>query len=554
MFLQRLKEYSDRLDLPPEMYLKTRVHWLIDLDEKGRLKGFTSLSSGPGQKGRGKDLYVPHVGRTVGIKPKLLADTGEYVLGVPRDSSKSTRVKEAHREFVDLVGKCAQDTGEPLVGAVFEFLKHWSVDISLLPEDFDPTDILTFRIGDKLLVELPAVKDFWRTFTQSGQGRIMQCLVCGQEKPVVDRQPVSIKRVPGGQPSGVAVISANSSAFESYGLKASLTGATCRDCGERFGKALNDLIGGEQTHLTIGNMLYVFWTREETPFSAVSFLDRPDPEEVKKLIESVIEGQELLEVEENAFYAAALSGSGGRLVVRDWLETTVGDVKRNLVRWFRMQSLVDPQGERMDPLGIYPLAASLYRDPRKEMPANLPRTLLRVALNGGRLPEWILYQAIKRNRAQQGVTRERMALIKMVLVSQNHRSAKEETMAELELDNKHPAYLCGRLLAELEAVQRVAIPGIKATLVDRYFGTASSAPATVFGTLLRNVQSHLAKLRKEREGAYYGFQNRIEEIMENLSSFPATLSLKEQALFSLGYYHQRAYDRAEAKKHSEKEN
>ena len=124
-------------------------------------------------------------------------------------------------------------------------------------------------------------------------------------------------------------------------------------------------------------------------------------------------------------------------------------------------------------------------------------------------------------------------------------------MAELDMKNFAPAYLCGRLLAELEAVQRSAVPGIKSTLIDRYFGTASSAPATVFGTLLRNSQSHLSKLRKEKEGAFHGYQNRIQEIMEHLAAFPATLSLKDQALFSLGYYHQRSYDRAEARKHKE---
>jgi CRISPR-associated protein Csd1 len=119
-------------------------------------------------------------------------------------------------------------------------------------------------------------------------------------------------------------------------------------------------------------------------------------------------------------------------------------------------------------------------------------------------------------------------------------------MERLDSTNREPAYLCGRLLAELEAIQRSAIPGAKATIIDRYFGTASSAPATVFGHLLSKSQAHLSKLRKEKEGAYYGLQSKLEEIMKNLSTFPATLSLKEQAIFSLGYYHQRAEDRAAA--------
>jgi CRISPR-associated protein Csd1 len=41
----------------------------------------------------------------------------------------------------------------------------------------------------------------------------------------------------------------------------------------------------------------------------------------------------------------------------------------------------------------------------------------------------------------------------------------------------------------------------------------------------------------------------MEEILLHIpkaDGFPSTLSLQQQALFSLGYYHQRANDRAEA--------
>ena len=116
----------------------------------------------------------------------------------------------------------------------------------------------------------------------------------------------------------------------------------------------------------------------------------------------------------------------------------------------------------------------------------------------------------------------------------------------VSLDPAHPdqAYHCGRLLAELEALQRAAIPGVKATLVDRYYGSASSTPAAVFGTLLSHAQAHIGKLRKGSGGAGPAIQRRMEEIMANLNGFPNTLTLRQQAVFALGYYHQRAHDRA----------
>jgi CRISPR-associated protein Csd1 len=160
----------------------------------------------------------------------------------------------------------------------------------------------------------------------------------------------------------------------------------------------------------------------------------------------------------------------------------------------------------------------------------------------------LLYQAVRRNRAEQGVTYPRAALIKLALCSQQtiDTRQKEDSMIRLDSQNTAPAYLCGRLLAVIEETQRLAIPGAKATVVDRFYGTASSAPASVFGRLLRGVQPHLAKLKRDRPGTFHALQRRLEDIQAGLSGFPRVLTLQEQGLFALGYYHQRAADRAQA--------
>jgi CRISPR-associated protein Csd1 len=137
-------------------------------------------------------------------------------------------------------------------------------------------------------------------------------------------------------------------------------------------------------------------------------------------------------------------------------------------------------------------------------------------------------------------------LIKLVL-SGHHSNGREDAMVRLEPGHPSPAYHCGRLLAVLESVQRLAIPGIKATVVDRFFGTAGTAPASVFGRLVRGAQPHLAKLERERPSAYWALQRRLEEIHGALAGYPRTLALEEQGLFALGYYHQRAFDREQAR-------
>jgi CRISPR-associated protein Csd1 len=62
---------------------------------------------------------------------------------------------------------------------------------------------------------------------------------------------------------------------------------------------------------------------------------------------------------------------------------------------------------------------------------------------------------------------------------------------------------------------------------------------------MRLAQSHLGKLRKTDAAAYFALQEDLERIAVPLGSeFPRTLSPVDQGKFALGYYQQRAADRA----------
>lgn len=116
-------------------------------------------------------------------------------------------------------------------------------------------------------------------------------------------------------------------------------------------------------------------------------------------------------------------------------------------------------------------------------------------------------------------------------------------MSDLELASTDPAYLCGRLLAVLDVIQSRAINSPNTSIIDKYFGAASSAPATVFGTLMRKTQAHMGTLRRDKPGLHYRLEEAVETIAEPLKNFPKTLTLEQQGLFALGFYHQRAADR-----------
>jgi CRISPR-associated protein Csd1 len=574
--LDKLRQLAQRLEasgeLAPPHYDWLRIAWLIDLDGEGRFLGFVRTPVEERRKARGKRFLAPHVQRASGVEANLLADRADYALGfVEPDAGERTkqRTKQAHEASLALLKECAGVTNEPTVATVARFLETLDLAALDLPQDLKAGDNVTFRVEGLLPIELPSVQSFWARVREP-KGEQAQCLVCGESRPPSKRLPIKIKRIPLGQSSGMALVSANEAAFESYGLEASLISPVCDECAQRYAKALNALRDKDDSHIVVGPLVYYFWTRDQVAFSPGRLLSSPEPDEVRALVDSVRTGRARdTTADVTPFYAAGLSASGGRVVVRDWLETSVDQVKQSLVRWFRLQSIVGAWGETG--AGHFPLrgyrrdqtkswveglADSVVPEVRgrrdiSQVNPNVPKVLLRAALHGDPLPMWLLSDAVSRCRAEREVTQPRAALIKMVLLSNQPYTEQEDNMEQLDPENRSPAYLCGRLLAVLESIQRAALPGIQATILDRFYGTASSAPASVFGTLLRGAQAHLGKLRKESEPAFHALQRRLEEVCQGLPAFPPVLSLHDQGLFALGYWHQCAAGRAAAIAHKQ---
>ncbi len=561
MILQRLKEYADRTGIvPPPMYERTPIPWLVNLDEDGRFLGIIRTTGG-GKRDRGTTYVAPAVSRSgKKIAPNLLSDRADYALGyrgVGDDERSDAKTQEAHRRFCALVRECAEATGDPSVRAVCRFLSEPNLGSINLPQELAPGEWVTFSVAGMLPISQPSVQEFWAERNMA-RGAAAQCLVCGRVSPPARIHPVKIKGVAKGKSAGMTLVSANRDGFESYGLTQSLIAPTCTSCAERYATAVNHLLRDSATHLRVGSADYLFWTKEEIGFSLASLLRDPQLGEVRELMKSVLTGRSrAAELDANPFYATALSSSGARVTIRDWIETTVGNVQQNVIQYFDRQRTVDAGGSVGLPLGLEELASSLVRTSKgrpamDQLPNRVPQSLFRSAIHGSALPFDLLDQAVRRARAEKAemkVTYPRAAVMKMVLISQHCFNLKEDAMQKLDPTNQHPAYLCGRLFRVLESVQRAAIPGSSATIVERFYGSASSAPASVFGTLLHGSQAHLSKLRKTREGAYHALEQQLEEVLGGLSEFPATLDMKQQALFALGYYHQRAQDRADAAAH-----
>ncbi|MBF4510320.1 MAG: type I-C CRISPR-associated protein Cas8c/Csd1 [Aeromicrobium sp.] len=556
MLMHQLAADAERIlgELPPPMYDCKRVRWLVSLDVNGCLQGIVPLGMDEKGKHRGLLMEVPFVKRTSGIRPILLADTPAYTYGPP---SSDKRAEAKHEAYLGLMRECAAATGNAEMSAVLNYLCSVGEEEGL-PVSAGTGDIVTFEVAGARPIEDSAVKKFWRTKAGDSAGdspTSRSCIICGSEAPIPEMPPVPVKGVPGSQ-SEMSLTGVNFVTGESYGLVRAENASICHICGERAGKTLNFLLRDSAHHVRVGPVAYVFWTKEDSPFDIATLMSAPREGDVRALLESAKAGRKSAEVQHDGFFAAALSANGGRVVVRKWISTTVPQVAANLARWFRLTGIVRPWGEDSAPLSTKGLAASIFLKP-EDVTARVSTALMSAALDGGDPPFDLLRAALARCRVstQRGgrVTHPQAALIKAVLVRRCNE--QEEYMTTLECQEESPAYLCGRLFAVIESVQYAALGRVNATVADKFFSAASTAPATVFGKLLSDAQPHLAKLRKTREGAHVALQTRLEEIATRIGpSFPRILSIEEQGRFMLGYYHQRATDRADSRVARERKN
>ena len=559
MFLEKLSEYAGQIEqLPPPMYQRTSIRYLVQIDRDGNFKSVIDSADGKGKATIAFD--VPHCKRSSGIRPKLLVDNGEYALGIGREKSDPRRVQEQHQAFVTLVRECAVATSEPSVVAVAHFLELPNIIDSILQRkpDFDPSSNVAFLVDEVRPFEQRTVQEYWaKKASAAGETeQIMQCLVCGNLRPPVERLPIVIKGIPGGQSMGLTLISGNAPAFESYGLTASLIAPTCEMCGERFGNALNELLRNKSTSIVLPPLAYVFWVRRPPDTSYDDGINVPNlmeatPEVVKELYRSARRGNSTATlVDAPDFYAATLSASGARVVLRDWIETTVASAQQHLQRFFWLQRIQLPNREP-EYFSLRFLISATMNQKSKEKPApQVGKALMHVALHGGPLPRSLMYNAIQRIRATRKVQPEQVALIKMVLLSWQSTNdidyEEDRTMAVQNEEETNVAYLCGRLLAQLDYIQYRALGKVNATIVDRFYGTASTAPAVVFPRLLKGAVPHLATIRPSiHKGSYAASlsypDKELAHLVEKLpSSFPSVLCLEDQGRFALGFFFQRA--------------
>ena len=291
--------------------------------------------------------------------------------------------------------------------------------------------------------------------------------------------------------------------------------------------------------LQIGDTTCVFWADKPTIVEDLfSFgLDNENvaedegrASEIENMLKRARDGVADLPDADVGFQVLGLSPNASRLSIRFWIcESAENLINRIALHQQRLEIAKGPNDRDLIPLWL--VLAQTARE-SKEIQPLLGGALLRSVLTNGRYPESLLAALIRRVRAEQDIRHVKAATLKAILI----RNYQKDISIMLDPERSESSYHLGRLFACLERAQEDALPGLNATIKDRYFGAASSTPSSVFPRLIRLSQHHVGKLEG---GKKVVAEKRIQEIMGRLTGFPSHLNLEDQGLFAIGYYHQR---------------
>jgi CRISPR-associated protein Csd1 len=561
MILNALVDFAHREGLMEDPdFEERRVGCLVRVAPDGSLLAFEPTFE-PDEKGklRAKSFRVPRGQvRASGDLALFLVDKSDYVLGFMDDPKKGLNCEkcENRRElFVELVRAAAEATGDEALQALLRFYGRYDVEslAGLLHGQNPPGEQYAFVYdpdGALLVHERPAVREYWqrirRERTEQGEAN-WTCLVTGDAcKPELTHP--KIKGVRGASSSGGSLVSFNFDASLSYGLSQNENAPVSRPAAEAYTTALNRLLlRSVSNSISLNdNTVACFWTRENrTGFESVIGKLLDSAENVELLYQAPQKGRPVWLNDMDRFYAVTLSGAQGRIIVRDWLESSVAEVAEHIRQHFDDLAVIYPYDDPPAP-GLYGLLRSIVLQGKAEnIPPNLATQVYAAILRGGPYPLTLLAAALRRSHAEGPAPNWpraylRACVIKAVLARgarmKTLNFSPEEVSKAMDPTNVNTAYRLGRLFCVLEILQARAIGNPTASIADRFYGAASTNPVTVFPRLIKLSQHHAGKL--ERGGVW--FQQQISEILEPITGFPTTLDLKDQGLFALGYYHQRA--------------
>lgn len=554
------------------------VKYYISFDVNGSFVGFDTVDDD-------KKATCPDMGSAAQStsKSNIIAEKAEIVLNLPDKEGKFSR-QTKHDFYMSAMREMAEFS--PVFAKVVNSLKEQrEAIISNLPtKKFKPGDLISIKFDGDPLENDPCYFDWWEEFrarnkekktaakSKKEQSGKVRCFITGElTEPVRTAPKFSGLVSVGGHTSGDTIVGFDKDAYCSYGFSQAANAAVSDEAITAVHAALSDLLKDEKP-LSGAKNIHWYSQAVENDIWEVPFFDfglssdsdeqnEPDEKQadnarVRKMFDSIFKG-ECPEDPKNRYYMMSLSGVNGRVMVRSYDEGTYGELFNSIKQWYEDLSLCGKRYPKIftiyTRLVSYSTSGGKFSERiNKELSGISPRIIYAITHNT-ELPDTVAAKAMSyirhdmynssgdETRRRKNIDRVSCQILKVWLNRKYRNQNKEEflIMENLNPDSPSKAYQLGRMIAVYAAIQNEALGDVNAGVVERYFTSACTSPALVFGKLAMLSQHHLSKLGQDQKGSAVYFDRMLSDIASKIgSTLPKTFTLEQQSEFALGYYAQ----------------
>jgi CRISPR-associated protein Csd1 len=589
--------------IPRLGYSTGKVSFVLQISHEGKLVHIIDIRTTDKKPRAREMTVPKQDARANKISPYFLCDNAKYIFGVdfvsPKEREKflaestkviavledtgtdliaiSRRTQGCFQAFKELHHSVLDGISIPEVKMFLAFIDSWKPEsflenekIQQYKEDIRAGASFIFEVSGSYLHTIPIIRNAWErscSCENDGDSFTAQCMITGEPEPISQIHQ-KIKGVVGAQSAGASLVSFNDPAYCSYGKEQSYNAPIGKTAEFKYSTMLNFLLADKHNRIQIGETTVVFWAeRSDSACEDLAQLlfypptgseepgiDTPQQgEQVKdiatiQLIRDILSKVRCSEPvrsdvigvnPDTRFYILGLSPNNARIAVRFWHQDSFGGFISRVAQHHLDLEIV--KGDFGPPfVSVYRLLQESIPQvgEKTEVPPILGGLLMTSILNGTPYPIQMFYAVLNRVKVERQINFVRAGFIKAYLLRQirSGMSVLEENLITMSLnrESRNVAYRLGRLFAVLEKVQSETNKEMGSTITSKYFSSASATPAVVFPVLLKLAQHHIAK-------SDWGFKTTqdIEEILSEVNEFPAFLSLEEQGMFMLGYYHQK---------------
>ena len=547
-----------------------------------------SLSAKPGYKPKTVKAYIiiSKEGEFLGVEPSVKEEVMCPDIGSMANGTSKSNIIAEKAEVVLMLTQKRKDKHEFFKRALIEAAEY-DDDLKLCADCLENylekirdeiskkkiknSDIISFKVNNESIIGRKSYEEWWNKFRSSLNGEkknntnLGRCIITGKLCEGVDTVPkVSGLISVGGHSSGDALICFDKAAFCSYNLSQAHNATVSEEAITAVNSALKELI--EKAPICGGAKL-VHWykdsvNKEDDPILECLGLNSHNSEldevknfgEVRKMIKSILIGKTPAKLQ-NEYYILLLSGAGGRIMIRGYIQGKCEDLYKAFDAWYSDISLesFDGSDKAIKLFAVYTRLLKRQKNEKNIMDrvskelSGISTCILTAIINNSQLPDMMAVKAlnyIKSEMVDNAEDKKNLIIpdktccriLKAWLI---RKYGKERTgiMENLNTESPSIAYHTGRMMAVFAAIQNEALGKVGAGIVERYYSSACSTPALVIGKLSSLSQYHLSKIKNE------AYKTRYKKMLEAVSqkigySIPKTFNLEEQSQFALGYYQQ----------------